>query len=230
MRTLRTRRERTIAAFLVTMVPCSARTVIIAGMVAAFIGIAAAFSVYLLVAGLTLATGILISRITPGEQFGMILEISPLRRPDPRLVMVKSWHRVRDFIFIAFPVLLVGSIILGLADYAGVLALFQASLAPFLQAILGLPPYAATALIFGILRKEMAFETLVVLAGTANLPAVMTPVQIYTFALISTLFVPCVSTIAVLSKEVGSRVALAVTAYTVALGLLVGMAIHLMLG
>lgn len=230
MRTLRTRRERTIAAFLVTMVPCSARTVIIAGMVAAFIGIAAAFSVYLLVAGLTLATGILLSRITPGEQFGMILEISPLRRPDPRLVMVKSWHRVRDFIFLAFPVLLVGSIVLGLADYAGVLPLFQASLAPFLHAILGLPPYAATALIFGILRKEMAFETLVVLAGTANLPAVMTPLQIYTFALISTLFVPCVSTIAVLSKEVGSRVALAVTAYTVALGLLVGMAIHFMLG
>jgi ferrous iron transport protein B len=75
----------------------------------------------------------------------------------------------------------------------------------------------------------MAFETLVVLAGTANLPAVMTPLQIYTFALISVLFVPCVSTIAVLSREVGYRVAFAVSAYTVALGLLVGMAIHFML-
>jgi ferrous iron transport protein B len=230
IRTLRTRRERTIAAFLVTMVPCSARTVIIAGMVAAFIGIAAAFSIYLVVAGLTLATGILISRLTPGEQFGMILEISPLRWPDPKLVVVKSWHRVRDFIFIAFPVLLAGSIVLGLADYTGVLAFFQASLAPYLQSVLGLPPYAATALVFGILRKEMAFETLVVLAGTANLPAVMMPLQIYTFALISVLFVPCVSTIAVLSREVGYRVAFAVSAYTVALGIAIGAVLHLVAG
>jgi ferrous iron transport protein B len=76
----------------------------------------------------------------------------------------------------------------------------------------------------------MAFETLVVLAGTADLSAVMTTVQIYTFAVISVLFVPCLSTIAVLSREVGYRTALAVSAYTVALGLLVGMAIHLLFG
>jgi len=230
MRTLKTRRERTIAAFLVTMVPCSARTVIIAGMVAAFIGIAAAFSVYFIVAGLTLATGLLLSRVTPGEQFGMILEIAPLRRPDPNLVSAKSWHRVRDFLFIAFPVLLAGSIVLGLLDYSGVLALFEAFVAPVLEGLLGLPSYAATALVFGILRKEMAFETLVVMAGTADLSAVMTSVQIYTFAIISVLFVPCISTIAVLSREVGYRTALAVTVYTVALGLLIGMAIHLLAG
>jgi ferrous iron transport protein B len=230
MRSLKTRRERTIAAFLVTMVPCSARTVIIAGMVAAFIGIAAAFSVYLIVLVLTLATGLLLTRITPGEQFGMILEIAPLRRPDPKLVAAKSWYRVRDFLFIAFPLLLAGSVVLGLLDYSGMLALFEAFIAPVLEGLLGLPSYAATALVFGILRKEMAFETLVVMAGTADLSAVMTAVQIYTFAVISVLFIPCISTIAVLSREVGYRTAFFVSAYTVALGLLVGMAIHFMLG
>ena len=230
MRSLKTRRERTIAAFLVTMVPCSARTVIIAGMVAAFIGIAAAFSVYFIVLGLTLATGLLLTRITSGEQFGMILEIAPLRRPDPKLVAAKSWYRVRDFLFIAFPVLLAGSIVLGLLNYSGVLALFEALVAPVVAGLLGLPSYAATALVFGILRKEMAFETLVVLAGTADLSSVMTSVQIYTFAVISVLFVPCLSTIAVLSREVGYRTALAVSVYTVTLGLLIGMAIHFLAG
>jgi ferrous iron transport protein B len=227
MRGLHTRRERIIASFLITMVPCSARSVVIAGIVAAFVGIPAALSVYGLVLLLTLATGLFLSRFTPGERIGMILEISPLRRPDPGLVLAKSWYRMKEFLIIAMPLLILGSLFLGLLSYSGILALFQQTAAPLLEGLLGLPSYAATALVFGILRKEMAFETLVVLAGTANLPAVMSGVQLYTFAVISTLFVPCVSTIAVLSKEVGRRVALAVTVYTVALGLLVGMAIHL---
>ncbi len=49
LRLLKTRREQTIAAFLVTMIPCSARTVVIAGIVAAFVGILWAFSIYLIV-------------------------------------------------------------------------------------------------------------------------------------------------------------------------------------
>ncbi|HNO08987.1 MAG TPA: ferrous iron transport protein B, partial [Methanoregulaceae archaeon] len=60
---LRTKRERLIASFLVTLVPCSARTVIIAGLVAAFIGLAAAMSVYFLVIAIVLATGLLLSRV-----------------------------------------------------------------------------------------------------------------------------------------------------------------------
>ncbi|MDD1659842.1 MAG: ferrous iron transport protein B [Methanomicrobiales archaeon] len=229
MRSLRTRRERIIASFLITMVPCSARSVVISGIVAAFVGIPAALSVYGLVLLLTMATGLFLSRVTPGDRFGMILEVSPLRRPGAAMVLRKSWHRVSEFLFLAMPVLVLGSVGLGLLSWSGILGFFQESAAPVLEGFLGLPPYAATALVFGILRKEMAFETLVVLAGTANLPTVMSGVQLYTFAIISTLFVPCVSTIAVLSRQMGSRVALAVTAYTVALGLLVGMAIHFML-
>ena len=95
---------------------------------------------------------------------------------------------------------------------------------------LGLPDYASTALLFGILRKEMAFETLVVLAGTASLDTVMTGVQLYTFAIVSTLFVPCISTIAVLRRELGTRIAALITVYTVALGLAIGILVHVFAG
>ncbi|MDD1657937.1 MAG: ferrous iron transport protein B [Methanomicrobiales archaeon] len=230
MRSLRSRRERIIASFLITMVPCSARSVVISGIVAAFIGIPAALSIYGIVLALTLATGLFLSRITPGDRFGMILEVAPLRRPAAAMVLRKAWYRVSEFLFLAMPVLILGSVVLGLLSWSGILGFFQEAVAPVMEAVLGLPPYAATALVFGILRKEMAFETLVVLAGTANLPSVMSDVQLYTFAIISTLFVPCVSTIAVLSRQMGSRVALAVTAYTVVLGLLIGAAIHFLAG
>ncbi len=67
LRILKTRREKTIAAFLITLVPCSARTVVIAGIVAAFVGIIWAFSIYLIVFILIIITAIVMSRLTPGN-------------------------------------------------------------------------------------------------------------------------------------------------------------------
>ncbi len=222
IRLLHSRRERIIASFLVTMVPCSARTVIIAGIVAGFVGIGAAFSVYAIVFALIIVTGLVLSRITPGEQFGMIMEMVPLRRPDARLVMKKAWSRLSEFLFIAMPLLLAGSVILGLLEFFGIMAIFEQIVEPYTMALLGLPGYSATALVFGILRKEMAFETLAILAGTADLGAVLSGLQLYVFAIVTVLFVPCLATITVLLREVGSRITFAVTIYTVALGLLIG--------
>ncbi|NYT06196.1 MAG: ferrous iron transport protein B [Methanomicrobiales archaeon] len=230
LRMLKSRRERMIGAFLITMVPCSARTVIILGIVAAFVGLAAAFSIYILVLSLIIFTGLLLSKYTPGEQFGMIMEMAPLRWPEPRQVLTKAWGRMQEFFFIAMPMLLVGSVILGLLDFVGLTAAFEALIAPFSETVLGLPAYAASALIFGILRKEMAFETLVILAGTSNLTAVLSPLQLTVFAVVSVLFVPCVSTIAVLAREMGYRITAAVTCYTVLLGIASGACINLLFG
>ena len=226
---LRTKRERLIASFLVTLVPCSARTVIIAGLVAAFIGLAAAMSVYFLVIAIVLATGLLLSRVTPGDQYGMILEMSPLRWPNMKNVLLKSWMRIREFLLVAMPLLIIASIILGLFQYLGFMAAFEAFIAPFSETVLGLPAYATTALIFGILRKEMALETLIILAGTADLGSVLSMAQIYIFAVVSVLFVPCIATIAVLRKEVGTRMAIVIAAYTLALGVLAGAVLNLLL-
>ncbi len=226
---LRTKRERLIASFLVTLVPCSARTVIIAGLVAAFIGLAAAMSVYFLVIAIVLATGLLLSRVTPGDQYGMILEMSPLRWPTMKNVLLKSWMRIREFLLVAMPLLIIASIILGLFQYLGFMAAFEAFIAPFSETVLGLPAYATTALIFGILRKEMALETLIILAGTADLGSVLSMAQIYIFAVVSVLFVPCIATIAVLRKEVGTRMAIVIAAYTLALGILAGAVLNLLL-
>lgn len=226
---LRTKRERIIASFLVTLVPCSARTVIIAGLVAAFIGLAAAMSVYLLVLVIIIITGLILSRFTPGEQYGMILEMSPLRRPALKNVLTKSWMRIREFLLVAMPLLIIASIILGLFQYSGLMAAFEEFIEPFSVIILGLPSYATTALIFGILRREMALETLVILAGTADLGSVLTMAQIYTFAVVSVLFIPCIATLAVLKKVIGTKMTLVVAAYTVALGIFAGALLNIIL-
>jgi ferrous iron transport protein B len=209
------------------MVPCSARTVVIAGVVATFVGLPAAFSIYLVVFCMIFITGVFLSRITPGERFGMIMEMAPLRSPIPSNVLKKSWRKIREFLVIALPLLIVSSVILGILQYAGVIAALQDAIAPFSTIVLGLPAYATTALIFGILRKEMALGTLVVLSGTPALNSVMSSVQLYTFAIVNTLFVPCISTIAVLYKQIGLKTVVLVTIFTVLLGILVGALIHL---
>ncbi|HVP95453.1 MAG TPA: ferrous iron transport protein B [Methanoregulaceae archaeon] len=227
IRLLATRRERFIASFLVTMIPCSARTVVIAGVVATFVGLPEAFSIYFIVLGLVFVTGMFLSRITPGERYGMIMEMAPLRSPVASNVVKKSWRKIREFLIIAMPLLVVSSVILGVLQYTGVIAEIQNAIAPFSTNVLGLPAYATTALIFGILRKETALGTLVVLAGTPALNTVMTSVQLYIFAIVNTLFIPCISTIAVLYKQTGLKTVVLVSLFTVLLGISIGALIHL---
>lgn len=228
-RLLPTRRERVIASVLVTMLPCSARTVVISGIVASFIGFGAAFSIYAIVFVLVFVVGCILSRITPGEQYGMILEMAELRRPIASHVVRKAWMRVREFIYIAMPLLLVSSIFLGLFEYYGLVAMFEEFIDPISTAVLGLPGFAFTALMFGILRKEMAFETLAVMAGTTDLAAVLSSGQLYIFALVCALFIPCISTIAVLMRETGVRYAAMITIFTLCLGIGLGALAHLIL-
>ncbi|MDO5846483.1 MAG: nucleoside recognition domain-containing protein, partial [Methanocorpusculum sp.] len=226
-RLLSTKRERFIASVLVTMLPCSARTVVISGIVASFIGFPAAFSIYAIVFVLVFVVGCFLSKVTPGEQYGMILEMAELRRPIPKYVLRKAWIRVREFLYIAMPLLLISSVVLGIFEYLGWVALFETFIDPVSMAVLGLPGFAFTALMFGILRKEMAFETLAVMGGTTDLIAILSAPQLYIFALVCVLFVPCISTIAVLMRELGAKMAVIVTVFTLSLGVSLGALFHL---
>jgi ferrous iron transport protein B len=152
-----------------------------------------------------------------------------LRKPKIKLVLQKSWLRIKEFLFIAMPLLIVTSVFLGLLQYFGVIDAFQSLVAPITVSLLGLPEYAATALIFGVFRKELAFETLAVLSGTADLGSVMTSVQLYTFAIVSILFIPCISTVAVLYKQLGAKIAILTSAYSLFLGMLIGVLINILM-
>jgi ferrous iron transport protein B len=159
----------------------------------------------------------------------MIVEMPSLRKPKIKLVLQKSWLRIKEFLFIAMPLLIVTSVFLGLLQYFGVIDTFQSLVAPITVSLLGLPEYAATALIFGVFRKELAFETLAVLSGTADLGSVMTSVQLYTFAIVSILFIPCISTVAVLYKQLGAKIAVLTSLYSLFLGMLIGVLINILM-
>jgi len=198
-------RDRFIAGVLATLVPCSARTVVILGLVGAFMGFLPAVSLYLVSLVIIFIVGRALNRFIPGTNPGLIMEMPKLKWPPLRITLKQTWFRLRDFVTFAFPIIAGGSVVLYLVDKLGWLAAFTAWAAPFTQGVLGLPPVALVVLIFGILRKELALVMLAALMHTPQLGTVLTAQQMYVFALIVMLYVPCVSTIAAFKREFGTR-------------------------
>lgn len=223
---LGTRREKRIASVLISLVPCSARTVIILGLVGTFVGFWPAVSIYVLEMFIIVSLGWILGRSLPGQRSGFIMEMTPLRKPELKSTIKKTWMKSREFVYIAFPLLLIGSAFLGVVDALGLLSIFQDFVEPISVGLLGLPSFVVTALVFGILRKEMALQILAVLAGTANFAAILTPVQMYQFAVITTIYIPCVATIAVLKHELGTKDTALIVSFTTLLALGMGILIR----
>jgi ferrous iron transport protein B len=230
-RALPTMRERIIASTLVTLTPCSARTAVIMGAVALFVGWQWALFVYGVVFLIGLSAGILLNRFLPGRPSALIMEVFPLRRPSVRMVVRKTWNRFREFVWMAAPIIILGSVALGALYETGLIFAASPALEPVVGWWLGLPLVAGIALIFAVLRKELALQLLVVFAVAAygsaasDLRQFMTADQIVTFALVSAIYIPCVATIAMLARELGRRHAALISLGTVALALLVGGAV-----
>jgi ferrous iron transport protein B len=222
-RVLESRRERLILAIVIVIaIPCSAQTAVIIGTVGTFAGAIWALGIYAILIAILLVLGRLLHKVLKFEPTSLAMEIPELTLPRPRNVIWKTWIRSRDFFVVAFPILLIGSIILEILMAYGVLQAFVEPLAPFTEGFLGLPPITIIALIFGILRKEMGLQLLVVLFGTANLALVMTPEQLFIFALIMATYMPCLSALAVLSREFGWKDALKITLASVTIAFLLG--------
>jgi ferrous iron transport protein B len=227
-RILSSRRERIIASTLVVMTPCSARTAVIMGSAARFIGLAPAVAILGVAALLVAGTGFALNKLLPGRPGELIMEVFPPRRPPLRTVLVKTWFRFKDFVIHATPIVIVGSLIMGFLYETDLIWRFTDPLSPVVEGWLGLPAVAGLALVFGILRKELALQFLVALAlieyggNVDNLRLFMDPRQIFVFALVTTIYFPCIATAAVLGRELGWRSAGAIMAGTIGLAVLVG--------
>ena len=231
-RALGTTRERIIASSLACMVPCSARTAVIAGAVALFVGWKAALGIYAAAAVLIVLAGWGLNRVLPDTSSGLVMEMFPLRWPSPRTVLLQTWTRFREFLFVAGPIVLVGSLALGALYETGAVWALAAPLRPIVEGWLGLPAVAGLTLGFAVLRKELALQLLVALAamqygaGASSLSSFMTRDQIFVYALVNTLYMPCVATLAVLARELGWRAMLAIATSTTLLALAVGGLAH----
>jgi ferrous iron transport protein B len=159
--------------------------------------------------------GRLAFRVLPGEPTALIMEMSDYRLPHMKTVLKQTWIRVAEFIKIAFPLIIVGSLSIKLAELWGLLEPIANALSPITVAWLGLPAITGITLIFGVLRKELTLIMLGTLLGTTNFAQVLTPPQMIVFTLVTMFYIPCIATIAALVKEFGWKKALFITVFEV---------------
>jgi ferrous iron transport protein B len=165
----------------------------------------------------------------PEASLGLILEIPAYQLPPLRNTLKKSWYRIREFIVIAWPILILGSIFLALMEYGGVEKPINWILSP-LTHLLGLPISVGTTLIFGLLRKELSMIMLTQALGTTQVLTVMTITQILVFTVFVTFYIPCLATIAALWREIGKKGALLAILFTLSVAIILGFATRVFLG
>jgi len=196
-RTLETRKQRFIAATLVSVtIPCMAQSAMIFGVLGHY-GAGFILLVYGTLTAVFVLLGLLLNSTTRGECPELFLDIPPYRRPSPRAVTKKTWMRVRWFLAEAVPFLFVGVLVVNILNAIGVTDHLARHMSPFMTVWFGLPGAAVPALLAGFLRKDLAVGMLV--------PLGLTPQQLTIAVTVLALYFPCVATFAVLLKELGVR-------------------------
>jgi len=148
------------------------------------------------------------------------------RMPTIGVTASRTWFKLEHFVKEAFPIMLVGNLVIQLANLVGLLDGIQGFLSPVTVGWLGLPAAAGVILIFGILRKELTLILLGTLLGTSNFAAVLTPVQMFVFSFVVMIYVPCIATVGALVREFGYRKAFVISTAEIVLALVLGGVIY----
>jgi ferrous iron transport protein B len=219
---METRRERLLAAFAITFAPCSARTIVLFGMVGLFVGIQWALLLYVVDIAIIFVLGRVAMKAVPGKSTGLIMEMSSFKMPSLKVVAKQTWTRTKSIIYVVFPIYIVGSALIQALYVFNVLTPISDAISPLTVWWLGLPVAAGILLILGIVRKELILLGAVAIFGTTNLALYFSPVQLVVMALVAMLYIPCISTVAILGKEFGWKAAATISVANIAAAVLIG--------
>jgi len=221
-RIMETERERFLAAFVTTLIPCSATTVVVLGLVGKFVGIKWALALYVIDMAIILLLGRAAFKSLPGEPTELIMEMHEYRLPHLKTVASQAWFRLEEFLKIAFPLMILSSFVIKVTEVLGLFDAISAFISPITVEWLGLRREMGVALIFGILRKELTLIMLATILGTTNSGEVLTPLQMIIFSLVTMLYIPCIATIAACVREFGWKKALSIAVFEVLFAILIG--------
>jgi ferrous iron transport protein B len=229
-RVMNNKRDRLIATFLTTMVPCSARTAVVLGLVGAFVGWYWAVGLLIFQFIFIFIIGRILNKMIPSTSPGIIMEIPEYRLPSLKIVWQQAWFKFKDFLIIGLPLIVIGSMVIESLRVFNWLDYVTDILTPITVAWLGLPAFTGVLLIFGILRKEATLALLISFAGGAAIASVITPLQMIVFTIVIMLYIPCISTIAVLVKETGVKTTTVMVLAEIVLAIIIGGLAYRLLG
>jgi ferrous iron transport protein B len=154
-----------------------------------------------------------------GEAVPFVMELPNYRLPALMNVWHLLWDKARDFLTRAFTVIFLASIIVWLLqtfDFhlkmvteanvsQSMLAQISSLVAPVFEP-LGCGDWRiVTALVCGLLAKEVVVSTLSTLFAGVAITSIFSPAVAYTLLVFCLLYTPCMATMATIRRELGSR-------------------------
>lgn len=209
-----TRKERLMVTTMICFaVPCISQT-------GALLSLTGSYSIWMMLGTIATAllvfllVGIITSKLFKGNIDPLIIEVPNLLAPDRQAYFVKLKVRIKEFLLEAEGPMLLAVAIAAIFKEAGLLDAIANFFEPMMVGWLGMPKEAVIGLVLGIVRREMAVAPLLALN--------LTPLQMFTGAVVGLLYLPCLSVFGILAKEFNARVAIAITVSTTVTAIFVG--------
>lgn len=219
-RVMRSTGLRLLTMLVIPFSLCSARLNVFLFMAAAFFtpsqGALVIFGLYLMSFAAAILTALLFQGRFAAEE-PLVLELPPYRLPTPVQILTRAWSEVRHFWFWARRFIIIGVVAVWLLNNLplGVPPASAQTLSGQLGVLLhpllaptGIDPTLTVALLFGFIAKEIVLGGLAVIYGQADttllgqaMAAQVSWPQALSFMLFTLLYVPCLSTVAVIRSE-----------------------------
>lgn len=220
LRVMRSPALRLLSMLVIPFSLCSARLNVFIFMTTALFSATVApavlFSLYLFSFAAAILTAFVFKGKYPNQE-PLVLELPPYRFPTVRQMLMRAWLEVKHFLRFSWKFIIFGVVAIWLCNNlptnvepasAGTIS---GSIGSALQPILGplgINPKLSVSLIFGFIAKEIVLGGLAVIYATkqdAGLAGAIAKdidwVQAYSFMLFTLLYVPCLSTVAVIKAE-----------------------------
>lgn len=201
-RCLPTDRQRFIACFLIALgIPCAVQLGVMVAILSA-VPVVAILGLLAVVVLLQVIVGSTLAFVLPKSERGeFLVELPPLRRPQWRQILARTYHRLVEFFLEACPMFVAGAAVMLVLHLSGLLDRIRDLFAPVVVQGLGLPREGTDVLLMTLARREVGAVMLkeMVDKGALNLE------QIFVGLLVMTLFVPCMSNTLLLGRVVGWR-------------------------
>lgn len=222
-RVLSTKKERTIVIILLSLtIPCSAKLGVIMGMSGSpltKIGLIWFLTVLFTI----LAVGYVSSRIIPGTRSDFVQEVPPLRIPNVKNIIMKTFTRLIWYLKEAVPLFIIGTAILFVLHEIGALAVIIDLLYPIVGGFLGLPKEAAPCIIMGFLRRDYGAAGFSIMFKNGQL----TGNQVLISLVVITFLIPCIAQVLITAKEKGIKTAILISTFSICYAFVLGGAFNL---
>ncbi len=220
LRVMRSPALRLLSMLVIPFSLCSARLNVFVFMTTAMFSASMAplvlFSLYMFSFAAAILTAFIFKGKYPNQE-PLVLELPPYRFPTIRQMLLRAWMETKHFLKFSWKFIIFGVVMIWLcnnlpttaapASAQTISGMIGHALQPILGPI-GINPKLSVALIFGFIAKEIVLGGLAVIYATqedAGLASVIAKeidwVQAYSFMLFTLLYVPCLSTVAVIKAE-----------------------------